>query len=227
MCHAGNYSLAKILPQIYLLNPERVNEHIMALANILSLCDDSEKSCLLNLLKMVASSNPTITVALLEPSLPQLLDCLNERETIGSAIGVLIEMANESKLLHDHLEIISNKASRTTNPSNSLIMGAKLFAEIGRHSSHEKSTQCLNKMILQIQSSSQDPSTQIQILREIVVFSQSRPSVINAALINKIHRYLTISRGFSGARQVLLDKLWDVCSHRYNNNSSYLWSPFV
>lgn len=69
-------------------------------------------------------------------------------------------------------------------------------------------------MIILIQSSSQDPSTQIQILREIVVFSQNRPNIINASLINKIQRYLTISRGFSGARQVLLDKLWDVCSHR-------------
>lgn len=73
---------------------------------------------------------------LLEPSLTQLLDCLNVPETIGPALGVMIEMSRESKLLQDHLDIISNRASRGSVSSNSMILAARLFSEIGRHSSH-------------------------------------------------------------------------------------------
>jgi pyruvate/2-oxoglutarate dehydrogenase complex dihydrolipoamide dehydrogenase (E3) component len=73
---------------------------------------------------------------LLEPSLPQLLECLNAAGTIGPALGVLLEMARESKLLQDHLDIINTCASKGCVSSNSMILAAKVFAEIGRHSSH-------------------------------------------------------------------------------------------
>jgi hypothetical protein len=77
-------------------------------------------------------------------------------------------------------------------------------------------------MIQLIQISGQDSSAQIQILREVVIFSQDRPTLMSPALINSIQRYLTSSKTSNGVAQMLIDKLWDVCSRRYFKINPYL-----
>jgi len=57
----GNYPLARVLPQIYTLNRERIQEHIMALASIPPKCTDTnDKLALLQLFTLVAGDNALV-----------------------------------------------------------------------------------------------------------------------------------------------------------------------
>lgn len=111
----GNYGLARLLPQIYALNPERINEHVMALANLLSQCDDSEKCSLLGLFKLVAARNGSNRSLILQPSLPQILICLNNPVTVGPTLEVLLEMSNDAKLLENHLDKIQEAVTKSVD----------------------------------------------------------------------------------------------------------------
>ena len=57
----GNYSLSRVLPTIYSVNPDPINSHIMTLVSILHNCDTSEKLALLSLLSHVAEDNPAVS----------------------------------------------------------------------------------------------------------------------------------------------------------------------
>ncbi len=111
----GNYGLARLLPQIYSLNPERINEHVMALANLLGQCDDTEKCSLLGLFKLVAARNGSNRSLILQPSLPQILICLNNPVTVGPTLEVLLEMSNDPKLLENHLDKIQESVTKSVS----------------------------------------------------------------------------------------------------------------
>ena len=46
---SGNYSLARVLPQIYSVNRDPIKSHVMTLVSILPNCENPEKMALLNL----------------------------------------------------------------------------------------------------------------------------------------------------------------------------------
>ena len=81
---SGNYALAKVLPQIYSVNPDPIKSHVMTLVSILANCDNPEKLSLLSLFGHVAKDNP----ALLEPSVPQLCEGLTSAQTASSTLQV-------------------------------------------------------------------------------------------------------------------------------------------
>ena len=58
---SGNYALAKVLPQIYSVNPDPIKSHVMTLVSILANCDNPEKLSLLSLFAHVAKDNPGMT----------------------------------------------------------------------------------------------------------------------------------------------------------------------
>ena len=53
--------MARVLPQIYTLNRERIQEHIMALACILPRCETNDKLALLQLFTMVAGDSAMVS----------------------------------------------------------------------------------------------------------------------------------------------------------------------
>lgn len=57
----GNYSLARVLPQIYLVNKEPIHDHVMALVSLLPQCENSEKLSLLNLFGLIAKHKPSVS----------------------------------------------------------------------------------------------------------------------------------------------------------------------
>jgi len=63
MTITGNYPLARVLPQIYNLNRERIQEHVMALACILPRCEINDKLALLQLFTLVAADNSMVSLA--------------------------------------------------------------------------------------------------------------------------------------------------------------------
>lgn len=57
---SGNYSLARVLPQIYSVNREPIKSHIMTLVSIFPNCENPEKLALLSLYSLVAKDNPAV-----------------------------------------------------------------------------------------------------------------------------------------------------------------------
>ena len=60
----GNYSLSRVLPQIYSVNPDPIKSHIMTLVSILANCENSGKLALLSLFGHVAKDNPAVRLYL-------------------------------------------------------------------------------------------------------------------------------------------------------------------
>lgn len=235
----GNYALARLLPQIYTLNPERINEHVMALANLLSQCDDTEKCSLLSLFKLVAARNGSNRSLILQPSLPQLLHCLNNPVTVGPTLEVLLEMSNDAKLLENHLDKIQESVTRSavgtsgssqggssnskscpgTAPQNA-VTAAQIFRHVIQTSTigvsttkRDKSKQILLlRMIKLLDVASKDQSAQLQILREILSLAHHSPWLITSEVMFAISKSVNLSSSnFGGVGHAALNKLWDLC----------------
>ena len=58
---SGNYSLARVLPQIYSVNRDPIKSHVMTLVSILPNCDNNEKLALLTVFSYVAKENPAVS----------------------------------------------------------------------------------------------------------------------------------------------------------------------
>ena len=63
---SGNYSLARVLPQIYSVNRDPIKSHVMTLVSILPNCDNNEKLALLTVFSYVAKENPAVSIDLCE-----------------------------------------------------------------------------------------------------------------------------------------------------------------
>ncbi|MPC18206.1 Protein melted [Portunus trituberculatus] len=85
---SGNYSLSRVLPQIYAVKKEPIHDHVMTLVSLLPQCDTNEKLGLLMLFTLVAKNRP----ALLEPSLPQLVECLSLSGTSLATLQIFVEL---------------------------------------------------------------------------------------------------------------------------------------
>ena len=85
----GNFSLSRVLPAIYAVDKQLINNHVMTLVSLLSNCSDTENIALLNLFGLVAKDSP----GLLEPSIPQLCDCLTQQSTGLATLQVLQDIA--------------------------------------------------------------------------------------------------------------------------------------
>ncbi|XP_068236823.1 protein melted isoform X2 [Palaemon carinicauda] len=85
---SGNYSLSRVLPQIYAVKKEPIHDHVMTLVSLLPQCDTNEKLGLLMLFSLVAKNRP----ALLEPSLPQLVECLSVNGTSMATLQIFVEL---------------------------------------------------------------------------------------------------------------------------------------
>ena len=57
---SGNYSLARVLPTIYAVNKDPINNHVMTLVSILPNCESTEKLALLSLFGLIAKDNPIV-----------------------------------------------------------------------------------------------------------------------------------------------------------------------
>lgn len=56
----GNYSLARVLPQIYAVNKHPIHDHVMALVSLLPQSEEPEKLSLLSLFGLIAKQKPSV-----------------------------------------------------------------------------------------------------------------------------------------------------------------------
>ena len=139
---SGNYSLARVLPQIYSVNRDPIKSHVMTLVSILPNCENPEKMALLNLFALVAKDNPS----LLEPSIPQLCDGLTSQSTATSTLQVFSNMAmTRPQPLADQTSIIKRTAENFPKTALSSIQLMCLIAKTSQVIDFEVLKKYLNK----------------------------------------------------------------------------------
>ncbi|XP_023349309.1 ventricular zone-expressed PH domain-containing protein homolog 1, partial [Eurytemora carolleeae] len=115
---SGNYSLSRVLPAIFSVDRQLINNHVMTLVSILPNCTDSDSLALLNLFELVAKESP----ALLEPSIPQLCECLLQQTLAASTLQVLQGIAQVlPQSLVDHLAAFKSTADNFPKTTISVV----------------------------------------------------------------------------------------------------------
>ena len=92
---SGNYSLARVLPQIYSVNRDPIKSHVMTLVSILPNCDNNEKLALLTVFSYVAKENPAVSITVWkfhDFSITQILREINFEECRSAKPAILTHL---------------------------------------------------------------------------------------------------------------------------------------
>jgi len=174
---SGNYSLSRVLPAIFAVDRELIKNHVMTLVSILPNCADSENLALLTLFGLIAKDSP----ALLEPSIPQLCECLSQQSTAPPTLQVLQDIAlAKPKCLVDHISSFKLTAENFPKTTVSVI---QLMSIIARTSA-DKSRLTLD-YILDVIGSVESEKHNL-VLKEVINLTQKYPNLLNSNLINRI-----------------------------------------
>lgn len=170
-----------MLPQVYAVNHEAINGHVMSLASLLPLCDTPEKISLLSLLSPIARNRPS----LLEASLPQLADCLAVPLAVPATLQLLAEMASyKPSLLADYAPRIKEAAESTPSV---VCLAAQVMARLG-HLSPDRGQEALDLICQQIAKSENHniPS----LIREVSALCATHPDLLTDRLVHKLEPYV-------------------------------------
>jgi len=174
---SGNYSLSRVLPAIFAVDRELIKNHVMTLVSILPNCADSENLALLTLFALIAKDTP----ALLEPSIPQLCECLSQQSTAPPTLQVLQDIASaKPKCLVDHISSFKLTAANFPKTTVAVI---QLMSMIAKHSA-DKSRETID-FILDVIGSVESEKHNL-VLKEVINITQKYPNLLNANLINRI-----------------------------------------
>lgn len=174
---SGNYSLCRVLPQIYEVTKEPIHDHAMALVSLLPLCDLTEKLALLQLFSFIASNVPT----LLEASLPQLCEYLVTPSTAAATMQVFFNLAEKRpQLLADSIPKI--KRSAECHP-NTVCSAAQVIAAVGRLNK-EKAQDALNFILKYLPKV--DRSNQGMLLREATQLCSNYPILCTDKMLAEV-----------------------------------------
>lgn len=105
----GNYLLSQVLPQIYLLNPEPVHEHLSDLMAVLEKCENSDRVYLLQLAGAVAKKEPK----LVEEHVELMCNYLPNSSLALTVLMIFVDLALTSPLvLVPHREAVAAVAEQ-------------------------------------------------------------------------------------------------------------------
>jgi len=174
---SGNYSLSKVLPQIYSVNRDPIKSHVMTLVSIFPNCENTEKMALLNLFALVAKDNPT----LLEPSIHQLSDGLTSQATAHSTLQVFINMATtRPQPLADHTSIIKRTAENFPKTALASIQLMCLIAKTNQ----AKGQEALDFVLTMIGRLEEEKHSTV--LKEILSLTNRYQPILTINVINKL-----------------------------------------
>jgi hypothetical protein len=128
----GNYSLVRVLPQVYPENREPFHAHLSPLFRLLGLSalDTSEKLSLLQLASMVANYKPDLII----PHLLEFEEFLQSQTTCTAVLHIYLSLISKGRveaLINQLLPI--KRALRKNAPSqNNLTTMAKVIGHIGK-----------------------------------------------------------------------------------------------
>ncbi|XP_042230886.1 protein melted-like isoform X2 [Homarus americanus] len=166
---SGNYSLSRVLPQIYAVKKEPIHDHVMTLVSLLPQCDTNEKLGLLMLFSLVAKNRP----ALLEPSLPQLVECLSISGTSMATLQIFVELCAWRP--HPFSEHVTRLKSIVEQQPHCLALALQVMAAVGRISK-EKGKSSLDYIAQQLPKV--DSNNLGVVLREVQVLCSQYPALL-------------------------------------------------
>lgn len=174
---SGNYSLSKVLPTIYAVNRDPINNHVMTLVSILPNCGKAEMLSLLSLFTLIAKDNPT----LLEKSVPQLCENLSMQSTASSTLQVFLNIAQtRPQILTDHLSEFQTAAQNFPKSAMTAIQVMCAIAKV----KEEKASEVMDFILANIgRLESEKHST---LLKEILTLTNMYPYLLTATLINRV-----------------------------------------
>ncbi|KAK6617844.1 hypothetical protein RUM43_014073 [Polyplax serrata] len=174
---SGNYTLSRVLPQVYGVDKAALEEHVMALVSLLPLCNDTEKLALLNLFALIANNKPH----LLELSLHQLCEYLNQSSTAPVAMQIFLNVAEKKpQSLVDHLPRIKACAERYPN---TLCIAAKIISSVGKLSK-DRAEEALNFVLEHLQKA--DRGCQGPLLKEATLLCSSYPLLFTEKMLAEV-----------------------------------------
>ncbi|XP_015906317.1 protein melted [Parasteatoda tepidariorum] len=166
---SGNYSLTRVLPQIYIVNKEPIHEHVMALVSLLPQCENADKLSLLNLFSLIAKHKSS----LLESNLPHLSECLTIPSAAASALQIFLDMAAvRPQSFTEHVQKM--KMAAELQPGT-LILVARILGIIGKLN-QERAKDTLEFLIAHL--GKVDQWTLMALLRVIKSLTDMYPSLL-------------------------------------------------
>ncbi|KAF2361057.1 Pleckstrin domain [Trinorchestia longiramus] len=177
---AGNYSLARILPGLYSEAQEPLQRHIMTLVSLLPRCHNhSDTQPLLQLFALVAGHKP----ALLENSLPQLLECLVSPSTVLPTLQVVLLLTRwRPTILTPYMHRIMDAVD---SQPEALTIGLQVICVLGRVSADgAQPALCFIAKHL----TSVERSGLAEVLREVASVVSLYPGAVNNDLLLAIRQ---------------------------------------
>ncbi|KAK7062980.1 Pleckstrin y domain [Halocaridina rubra] len=166
---SGNYSLSRVLPQIYAVKKDPIHDHVMTLVSLLPQCDTNEKLGLLMLFSLVAKNRP----ALLEPSLPQLVECLSLNGTSLATLQIFVELCAWRP--GPFTEHVTRLKSIVEQHPHCVSLALQVMAAVGRLSK-EKGKSALDYIAQQLPKV--DSVSLGVVLREVQVLCSQYPALL-------------------------------------------------
>uniref|UniRef100_A0A914CM34 Uncharacterized protein n=1 Tax=Acrobeloides nanus TaxID=290746 RepID=A0A914CM34_9BILA len=128
----GNYSLVRVLPQVYPENREPFHAHLSQLFRLLrhSATDTSEKLSLLQLASMVANTKPDLII----PHLPEFEEFLMSPTTCTAVLHIFLSLISMNRVtsLVNQLSPLRRAVRQYSPTQNNLATMGKIIGVIGR-----------------------------------------------------------------------------------------------
>lgn len=182
---AGNYGLCRVLSQIYEVSPEKVAMNAPVLVSLLPRSDSQEKLALLQLFTLIAQNNP----AVLESSIPQLCEFLNDSTTALATMNVLMKLAEKRpNLIVNYFDNIKTAAIK--NPST-ITLAAQILATSGKIN-NEKAQYALDFILEHL--SHVDRTSQTILLHEATALCSSYPVLFSDKVLSCVRKKNSLSQ---------------------------------
>lgn len=177
----GNYSLARVVLQLYEISSEpAILTRTRSIIDILHKCDTIDRNILLQLIAKIIQSNNTtnngISLLIID-KLPQFFDLILSSSTATQALMVLLRLAEKKPtVFHEYIELLILTAQKL--PNNTCLIG-QILSKIG-HKNKEKAQLALEFIMENL--SNTDQQSQTILLQEAVKLCSKHPILFNDKL---------------------------------------------
>lgn len=177
----GNYSLARVVLQLYEISSETaIITRTRSIIDILPKCDTIDKNILLQLIATIIQSNSTtnngISLLIID-KLPQFFDLILTSSTATQALMVLLRLAEKKPaVFHEYIGLLTLTAQKLPN---TICLIGQILSAIGKKSK-EKAQIALEFIMENLPNT--DRSAQTTLLQEAVKLCSQYPILFNDKL---------------------------------------------
>lgn len=183
----GNYSLARVVLQLYEISSESaIITRTRSIIDILPKCDTIDKNILLQLVATIIQSNSTtnngISLLIID-KLPQFFDLILTSSTATQALMVLLRLAEKKPaIFHEYIGLLILTAQKLPN---TICLIGQILSAIGKKS-REKAQVALEFIMENLPNT--DRTAQTTLLQEAVKLCSQYPILFNDKLTSVIRQ---------------------------------------